>query len=137
MLKAGLSLADDADGFNDGIRQIAAVAYGTAEIGELNDGNGCEGTSGGVAPTVAALQGLPGGSFVLVAGHSGSIYRIFDGLGIDTIDDRYLPRDAGGKVRDFGDIWKVQISSRGDARLHWRVQLIPGPLDRSHETRDS
>lgn len=127
--QAGLVVSNDTDNSpNDGIQQIAAVAYGSGIIGELNDGAGSEGTSGTVAPTVAALQGLPGGSVALVAGHSGSIYKIFDGLGLDTSDARNYPRSGSGKVRDFGDIWKIQIDSQGTARLDWRVQLVAGPL---------
>jgi len=74
------------------IVQIAADANLTGDIDLTADG------------------ALPGGSVAVVAGHSGTIYDIMEGLGLDTSNEIRFPRDAKGKVRDFGDIWKVVIN---------------------------
>ena len=121
--EVGVELAADDDKFaGDGIQEFPA---GT----ELDP----ESTSGSIQPLVDALQSLEGGSVVLVAGHSGTLYKIMGdgdpekeitGLGIDTSDDFDFPRDEKGKVRDFGDVWKVVINTRtGVAKLKWRKNL--------------
>ena len=127
-MEVGVELAADNDKFaGDGIQEFPA---GT----ELNP----ESTSGSMQPLVDALQSLDGGSVVLVAGHSGTLYKIMGegdpekgitGLGIDTSSDIDFPRNEKGKVRDFGDIWKVVINTRtGVARLAWRKNLEFGKL---------
>jgi len=75
-------------------------------------------------PTIAAIQSLPGGSVAVIAGHSGTIYDIMQGIGIDTANDPIrFPVDEDGKVRDFGDIWKIVIYPYGGAQVHWAVKL--------------
>lgn len=122
---AAQNLAVDADLIpGDGIQQIPSV-----NTSELNDGSGSQGTSGTVAPTAAALLALPGGSVAVVAGHSGSIYPIMEAIGLNTMNNpANFPRKASnGKIPEFGDIWKVVLQN-GNAQLHWRVNLQPGPL---------
>ena len=51
-----------------------------------------------------------------------------DGLGLDTSNDRRFPKDEDGKVRDFGDVWKVVVYPNGQARLAYRVNLQPKAL---------
>lgn len=66
---------------------------------------------------------------ILVAGHSGTLYDIMGdgtdcgGLGLDTTDNNRFPKDDAGKVRDYGDIWKVILTPRGNARFVYRQKL--------------
>lgn len=75
---------------------------------------------------------------ILIAGHSGTLYDIMGagvsdcldmagmsmtGLGLDTDDADAFPKDEDGKVRDFGDLWKVVIKRNGDVRLRYRLNL--------------
>lgn len=116
---ANTNLTGDVDLMSDdGIQQLPADGTELAP----------ESTSSSVSLTVAALAGLPGGSTALVAGHSGTIYKIMDDFGIDTSSPTRFPRDAKGKVRDFGDIWKMVIQSNGQAQVHWKVNLQPTRL---------
>ena len=89
------------------------------------------GTSASECPTIEAIRNAPQGSTLLVAGHSGTLYDIMgdgnddcDGLGLDTSNDNRFPKDEDGKVRDFGDLWKVVIRN-GQARFVYRVNLQP------------
>ena len=58
------------------------------------------------------------------------------GLGLDTSSDRRFPRDEDGKVRDFGDIWKVVIYPQANGefttRFAYRVNLQPKRLSVSN-----
>ena len=79
---------------------------------------------------------------ILIAGHSGTLYDIMGsgvkdclgmeltGLGLDTGntvagtgDADFFPKDEAGKVRDFGDIWKIVIKRNGDIQLRYRLNL--------------
>ena len=103
-----------------------------------------EGTSVSECPTLEAIHAAAPGSTLLVAGHSGTLYDIMGdgngdcaGLGLLNDDDASssrFPKDAKGKVRDFGDVWKVVIRN-GRARFKNRVNLQPTKLtvvDRAH-----
>lgn len=91
-----------------------------------------EGTSASECPTITAILSAEPGSTLLVSGHSGTLYDIMGdgnsdcaGLGLLTDDDAssdQFPKDAKGKVANFGDIWKVTIND-GAAKLKWRVNL--------------
>ena len=94
-----------------------------------------ESTTPSECPTIAAILDSAPGDTVLVAGHSGTLYDIMgdgnddcDGLGLDTSNDRRFPKDEDGKVRDFGDIWKVLVYPNGEARFAYRVNLQPKRL---------
>ena len=72
---------------------------------------------------------------ILIAGHSGTLYDIMGdnvsdcleldkaGLGLNTDDADAFPKDEDGKVRDFGDVWKVVINRKGDVSLRNRLNL--------------
>ena len=88
-----------------------------------------EGTTPSECPTIEAILNANPGDTLLVAGHSGTLYDIMGdgnddcaGLGLDTSDDDRFPKDAKGKVRDFGDIWKITIRN-GKVRFNKRVNL--------------
>ena len=90
-----------------------------------------ESTGPSECPTVDAILSADPGDTLLVAGHSGTLYDIMGdgnddcaGLGLDTSNDRRFPKDEDGKVRDFGDLWKVVIRN-GNARFVYRVNLQP------------
>lgn len=137
-IEAGAILAPDSDNgidndatsSSDGVQEIPNNPFSD----DLND----ESTSGSIQGLVDELQTLEPGSVVLAAGHSGTLYKIMGdgdpdkditGLGIDTSSDIDFPRNSKGKVRDFGDIWKVVINTRtGIARLAWRKNLEFGRL---------
>ena len=132
------------------IERIAAEAGLTGDV-DKNQGDGIqefpvfnadgefateldpEGTSASEAPTIEALLSLPAGSVALVAGHSGTLYDIMAGLGLpdvcgaDTLEtcdqDRYPAKDDG-KVRNFGDVWKITIEN-GSPTFVYRVNLQP------------
>jgi hypothetical protein len=80
---------------------------------------------------------------ILIAGHSGTLYDIMGdtvtncvgadgtaltGLGLDISDNNRFPKDADGKVRDFGDIWKVSVDDEGQSSFEYRVNLQPARL---------
>jgi len=103
-------------------------------------------------PMAQAILDLPAGSVAIVAAHSGTIYKILGGddtdgnpatgdddsvgLGIDTtIGDNFSDvtlfpkKESNGKVRDFGDLWKIVINNdTGKARVVWRKSLQPQSL---------
>lgn len=133
----GVALPDN-DGVPDGVLQ---VPYAVADEAS-NMENETNGNSVSVVPSVEAIQSLPMGSVAVLAGHSGTIYRILGGedtdgnpatdkkgdfsvgLGIDTTMDAGLfPRNSDGKVPTFGDIWKVVIRANGTAVVKWRKRL--------------
>lgn len=94
-----------------------------------------ESTSPSECPTVDAVLATAPGDTIVVAGHSGTLYDIMGagnddcaGLGLDTSSDRRFPKDEDGKVRDFGDIWKVKIRN-GEAQFVWRKNLQPAGLE--------
>ena len=104
-----------------------------------------EGTTASECPTVEAILSADPGDTLLVAGHSGTLYDIMGdtvedcsvaGLGLDTSSDRRFPRDEDGKVRDFGDIWKVVIYPQANGefttRFAYRVNLQPKRLSVSN-----
>jgi len=115
----------DADGNADFIQQLPDNGLELAP----------ESTSSSEDLTVSALRNLPGGSVALVAGHSGTIYDIFEKLGVNTDDNEELfPKDTRpgkeGKVPTFGDIWKLVL--RGDrVRVSYRINLQPQKLTRN------
>jgi len=83
---------------------------------------------------IAAAQEA-GMDTILLSGHSGTLYDIMgygndfcNGLGLDTSDDDRFPKDEKGKVRDYGDIWKVVINPNGIARFAYRKNLQPTKL---------
>ena len=126
-IAADAGLSNDKDMVADGVQQLPAM-----NTTELDDGTGSEGTKATVAPTVAALKALEDGSVAVVAGHSGTIYKIIEGLGVDTSSEEAFPRDVRkgkeGKVPTFGDVWKLMIDENGKATFESRVNLQPGPL---------
>ena len=94
-----------------------------------------EGTTPSECPTLDEIRSAAPGDTVLVAGHSGTLYDIMgdgnkdcDGLGLDTSNDNRFPKDSKGKVRDFGDVWKVQVYPNGQARFSYRINLQPKAL---------
>ncbi len=70
-----------------------------------------------------AVDSLQYGDVAVIAGHSGTLYTIMEGMGIDTTDGADFPYkiDSKGKrkVREFGDVWKVVIKNC-EAKLIWR-----------------
>jgi len=107
----------------DGIQQYPIDAVAMSYEGRLET---IDSPSDSVVPTVQALKNLPNGSVALVAMHSGTFYKILDGLGIETsdevTDEGLFPKDINGKISTFGDVWKVVI--RNDkARVKWRKNL--------------
>ena len=99
-----------------------------------------ESTTPSECPTIAEILASAPGDTVLVAGHSGTLYDIMGagnddcaGLGLDVSDAERFPRDAKGKVRDFGDVWKVlvYVDAEGGlvgSRFGYRVNLQPKGL---------
>ncbi len=91
-----------------------------------------ESTTPSECPTIEAILSTPPGDTILVAGHSGTLYDIMGdgnddctGLGLLTDSDpssHRFPKRDDGKVRDFGDIWKVSIRN-GVAKFRYRVNL--------------
>ncbi len=79
---------------------------------------------------------LEAGSVALVAGHSGTLYDIMAGIGLNDVclsksvatcnQDRY-PINDDVKVRDFGDIWKVTLEN-GVASFVFRANFQPAEL---------
>jgi len=120
-------LANDKDMIADGVQQIPS-----ANTTDLDDGDGKEGTKATIKPTIAALKALDSGSVAVVAGHSGTIYKIIAGLGVDTSSEDAFPKDKRkgkeGKVPTFGDIWTISLKDDGSAEFVSRVNLQPGPL---------
>jgi len=117
-----VSLPDE-DGMADGVWQVP-FAGDTA--------NETNGNSGSVMPTVDFIRTLAPGSVAVIAGHSGTLYRIFGGeetdgsggLGIDTTEDSFsFPKKSNGKVPGFGDIWKIVIRPNGKAVFKWRKDV--------------
>lgn len=110
-----------------------------------------ESTSPSECATLQAIEEsrAAGHDTILIAGHSGTLYDIMGtgvsdcfigdneitGLGLDTGNtvegtgnpDRF-PKNDDGKVRDFGDIWKVVITRKGEVRFVSRVNLQPSRL---------
>ncbi len=113
--RAGLN--NDADLISDGVQQLPA------DKTELDP----QSTSPSEQPTIEAIFNLQGGDVAVIAGHSGTLYDIMEGIGIDTSDTSDFPRDEDGKVRDFGDLWKVVIKN-GNVRFKWRRNLQPTRL---------
>ena len=114
---------------DDGIQEYPVSNSDGSDATELNP----EGTSASEAPTIDALLSLPAGSVALVAGHSGTLYDIMAGLGLDdvcgadTLDtcnqDRYPAKDDG-KVANYGDLWKITIDD-GVPTFEFRLNLQP------------
>jgi len=118
--RAGLS--DQGDAIDDGVQQLPNFL----DTGELATELAPEGTGISEQLTVDALLALPAGSVAVVAGHSGTIYDIFELLNINTDDPFDFPKD-GEKVADFGDLWKIQIRD-GEAKFKSRINLQPTKL---------
>ena len=117
------------DAADDGVMQLPADGI------ELNP----QSTSPSVAATLMEIDSLQYGDVAVIAGHSGTLYTIMEGMGIDTTDGSDFPYkiDSKGKrkVRDFGDVWKVVIKN-SEAKLIWRKNLQPISL-RAVETEAS
>lgn len=120
----------------DGVQELPVYAESDTFATELNP----ESTKGSVSPTVEALKSLPAGSVALVAGHSGTLYKIMLDLGladacapdnIDNCDVHRYPVNAKNKVANFGDIWHVQLTPEG-ATFDYRVNLQAENLE-THE----
>ncbi|MFK7854294.1 MAG: hypothetical protein AB8B79_09290 [Granulosicoccus sp.] len=116
------------------------------EFSELNP----ESTSPSECSTLQAIESArsEGHDTILIAGHSGTLYDIM-GSGVSDCYDQYenaitglglntgntnpnpevpgdlnrFPKDDKGKVRDFGDIWKVIITKNGTVRFGYRFNL--------------
>lgn len=136
---AAAGLTGDYDKFeNDGIQEFPVFASDTSEdfATELSP----EGTSASEAPVINALLALEPGSVALVAGHSGTLYDIMYGIGLNdvctvanidagTCDANRYPFDEKKKVANFGDIWKVTLKN-GTAKFRYRQNLQPVRLKR-------
>lgn len=117
------AIADDA-----GLGVTQVPASGT----ELNP----ESAAPSECATLDAIAGAldAGMDTILVAGHSGTLYDIMGngtdcgGLGLDTTDAGRFPKDDDGKVRDYGDIWKIALDRHGDVRFMYRQNLQPSRL---------
>lgn len=108
----------------DGIQQFPTDVVANNYEGRLET---IDSPSSSVDPTVDALTGLPHGSVALVAMHSGTFYKILDGLDIDNTvaeptDEGLFPKGEDGKISTFGDVWKVDIKN-GVAKVKWRKNL--------------
>lgn len=145
-IEAGVELAPD---YDNGLENDPfASSDGVQEFPNNLDSNdlNAESTSGSIQDLVDTLQMLEPGSVVLAAGHSGTLYKIMGngdpekeitGLGMDTSSNIDFPKDSKGKVRDYGDIWKVVINTRtGKARLAWRKNLGFSQLRVKHEEKE-
>lgn len=123
------------------VTQIPALTEDGSVATELNP----ESTTPSECPTIQAIFDAQndGLDTILVAGHSGTLYDIMGdgnencpvGLGLDTSDENRFPIDANGKVRDFGDVWKVVLRRNGTARFVFRVNLQPSKLSTSNMAR--
>ncbi len=120
-----LVTSDDVDYLpGDGIQQFPSEIVPNNYEGRLET---LDSPSSSVDPTVSALNNLPADSVALVAMHSGTFYKILDGLGIDNVvdeptDEGLFPKDANGKISTYGDIWKVVIRN-GVSQVKWRKNL--------------
>jgi len=134
MITADAGLSGDTDkNAGDGIQELPVSNDDGSDATELNP----ESTKGSKAPTIAALMNLSPGSVALVAGHSGTLYEIMAGLGlddacakaaVDTCDQMRYPINAKGKVKNFGDIWKITLID-GVAEFVYRANLQPLALE--------
>ena len=134
LITADAGLTGDVDkNPDDGIQEFPVMnADGTQNATELDP----EGTSASEAPVIEALLSLESGSVALVAGHSGTLYDIMSGIGLNDVcladtatscnQDRY-PINDDAKVRDFGDIWKVTLED-GVANFVFRANFQPAEL---------
>jgi len=114
----------DGDSMPDGVWQVPLAGDMANEVTS---------NSGSVGPTVDFINDLPMGSVAVIAGHSGTLYRIFGGeqtdgtggLGINTTADSFsFPKKiSDGKVPGFGDIWKIVIRPDGSANFKWRKDV--------------
>lgn len=69
---------------------------------------------------VDAIRALPPGSLAVVANHSDTLYAIItEATGVDTSDPVLFPKEAGSttRVRNFNDLWIVQIGPTGTGTL--------------------
>lgn len=134
MIVADAGLTGDVDkNPDDGIQEFPVLNDdGTQNASELDP----EGTSASEAPVIEALLTLAPGSVALVAGHSGTLYDIMAGLGLDdvcltdtvaTCNQSRYPIDEDVKVRDYGDIWKVNVED-GVATFIFRANFQPAEL---------
>jgi broad specificity phosphatase PhoE len=111
----------------DGIQQFPMDIVANNYEGRLET---IDSPSTSVPPTVTALSNLPADSVALVAMHSGTFYKILDGLGINNFiheddlptDEGLFPKGTDGKISTFGDIWKVEIKD-GVGEVKWRKNL--------------
>ena len=133
MIAADAGLSGDFDkNENDGVQELPVYADNGKFATELNPGS----TTPSEQPTIDALLNLPVGSVALVAGHSGTLYDIMAGLGLTdvctgenvadpaniTCDQNRYPVSGSFKVRDFGDIWQIELKPNG-AKFKSRRQL--------------
>lgn len=105
-----------------------------------------ESTKPTVCPTIEAIRAAQANGLdtIMVAGHSGTLYQIMgngrgecegEGLGLDTDDDNRFPKDDEGKVRDFGDLWKIVLMANGEAKFKYRKNLQPMSLTQLNQAR--
>ena len=97
-----------------------------------------EGGGASVCPTVEAIKNSKGGSTIVVAAHTATIYRIMgegngdecEGLGLDTSDKTNFPKDGRGAVprEQYGNVWKVSIDANGHATFEER-QIVEFSLN--------
>lgn len=122
---SALATSNDVDYVpGDGIQQFPSGIVPNNYDGRLET---IDSPSSSVGDTVTALSNLPAGSVALVAMHSGTFYKILDGLGIDNTvagptDEGLFPKDSNGKISTFGDIWKIVIKN-GVGEVKWRKNL--------------
>lgn len=120
-----LATSNDMDYLSgDGIQQFPTDIVANDYEGRLET---IDSPSSSVDPTVEALSNLPAGSVALVAMHSGTFYKILDGLEINNevdepTDDGLFPKGADGKISTFGDVWKIVIKN-GEPEVKWRKSL--------------
>lgn len=134
-IAAAADLSGDNDkNAEDGVQEFPILNEDTASgfAEELSP----ESTSSSEDLTIDALKNLAPGSIALVAGHSGTLYDIMQGLGLSDVcteatietcnQDRY-PINEKFKVANFGDIWKIILTNR-DVKFRFRTNLQPMQL---------
>jgi len=121
-LVSGLGGDQNGDGVADGTDDDLVPGDGIQQypphVRECDPG--FEATTGSKAAIVAAILALPPGSHAVVANHSETLYPIItETTGIDTSDPVLFPKEDGSttRVRNFNDLWVVQVDGAGSGRL--------------------
>ncbi len=130
MIAQDAGLSNDVDLIADGVQQLPA------------DQNELDAKAGASEQLTAdALLALAPGSVAVVGGHSGTIYDIFELMGVETDEDPSLfPKKASdGKVPTFGDLWRLSIRTQRNGEqvvtVRKRIQLQPTKLVRTELAR--